>query len=136
MSRVRSLVRSVQRGSAAPSRYADLLDSRLPGAAGMNSSSLAKEVASEIAYSLGRAGKKIEAALETLERLEAELSALETSRSRDELRAQLYRQFNQQRAIAERSLWELRVQREALGFRRHDELSVRFRIPAAKPEHD
>jgi len=96
-----------------------------------NLAALEREIASEIAYSLGRAGSKLEAAVQQAQRtlLLLESAALEA----DERRA-LVARFNEERALAERRLRDLVIQREALGFRRHSDLSKFYPIPARLPE--
>lgn len=122
--RIRSLLQRVasQADGGADARDAELRQ-RLPKT---NVASLEREIASEIAYSLGRAAEKLEAALSQATRTLAELEAASPS---SEGRRALISRFNDERSVAERRLRDLLIQREALGFRRHAELHERYPIP-------
>jgi len=92
---------------------------------------LEREIAAEIAYSLGRAASKLEAsisqALGTLRELDApELSVDE--------RLALRRRFVAERTFAEQRLRDLLIQREAIGFRRHEDVYQRYVIPKLPSE--
>jgi hypothetical protein len=110
------------------SPYLDRLRQRLP-TGGMHD--LAAEIVREMAASLGRAEDKINAALLALEVTGNAIDALVTegiARNREEIRVRV-EIFNAQRKEAEVALWELRVHREALGFRRNDDLASLYPIP-------
>jgi hypothetical protein len=113
------------------SAYLERLRDRLPAAsAGDN---LARELLQEMAGALGRAEDKINVSLLRLELLALEIDELDGSPDRGPgVRARVNRKidaFNQEREIAAKSVWELRVHREALGFRRNQELAELYPIP-------
>lgn len=92
---------------------------------------LQRELAQEIASSLGRAARRIEDALERLKSLDRDIEA--AGRAGHSLRvAELVGEFNDERQRALRFVRDLTIQREALGFRRHDELKVKYPVPDAK----
>ncbi len=104
------------------------LRQRLPARASV--AALEREIASEIAYSLGKAAHLLEAALrralDTLKELEAGVLSSEARLTR-------VARFNEERKLAERRLRDLIIQREAIGFRRHSDLHERYVIPPALP---
>lgn len=89
---------------------------------------LEREIAGEIAASLGRAEQRIVAALARLGELSAAVDEARARRDRGALE-RAARRFNEVRGLAEHRLWELTVQREALGFRRHDALASLYPLP-------
>jgi hypothetical protein len=95
---------------------------RSPG----NLASLEREIASEIASSLGRAVSKLEAAIR---RAQCTLDELELTAHGGESHEALRLRFIEERTLAERRLRDLIIQREAIGFRRHTELYERYVIP-------
>jgi hypothetical protein len=101
--------------------YVDALKSRLnPKVTGLVG--LEQEIAREAALSLGRQGERLERALAALHKLE-----------RTFLRAPSEALVTAHQALrreAERLLWNLKIQREALGLRNHRELERRYRVPA------
>ncbi|UQA60758.1 hypothetical protein [Polyangium aurulentum] len=110
------------------SPYLDRLRERLPAYGG---SDLAAEILREMASALGRSEDKINAALLELEVMGQSIDALVAEgneRHRAEIRARVAA-FNEGRERAEKALWELRVHREALGFRRNDDLATHYPIP-------
>ena len=101
---------------------------RLPGLGGND---LAAELLGEMASSLGKAERKINAALEDVARLGQAIDKLEAENAQKhyvEIRAKIAA-FNEARKRAEQAVWELRVQREALGFRRNNDLTTLYPIP-------
>jgi hypothetical protein len=88
--------------------------------------SLEREIASEIAHSLGRAARKLDAALAQLRATLGELAAAPVSA---EARRELRVRFDAERVLAERKLRDLIIQREAIGFRRHSEVYQSYVIP-------
>lgn len=128
--RVQQLLYEVRR-AASEDDYKRQLRQRFPDANSTALASLQREIAEEIAYSLGRAGAKIERSITLLEALLTRASALDVSGSplSDEERDQVHSAFVQERALAERHLRDLLLQREALGFRRHDDVLQRWVIP-------
>jgi hypothetical protein len=131
--RIKSLLQRVaaSEGSASDSSSSSVdrdLRDRLPQRGNM--ASLEREIASEIASSLGRAGSKLEAALE---RAHATRAALEASTPGTPERRTLIECFDADRAQAERRLRDLLIQREAIGLRRHTDVHRRYLIPAPWP---
>jgi len=122
--RIRSLLQRV----AAADGSLDPLDQRLRERVPCGTvASLEREVAGEIAYSLGRAGAKLEAAIEQVAATQrALLAAAPGSAERRALRERL----SQERSAAERRLRDLLIQREALGLRRHTDVHQRYVMPA------
>lgn len=94
-------------------------------------SALRAEILGEMAASLGRAEARVNESLARLADRGREIDELAAGSERDELAARVDA-FNAEREIAERRLWELTVQREALGLRRHDVLGELFPIPARR----
>jgi hypothetical protein len=127
--RIRELVARVSaaHGSAEPEDAP--LRERLPARSSL--AALEQEIASEIAYSLGRAGNKLEAAVR---QAEATLRALQSSVPNTPERTQLRARFQEERVLAQRRLRDLMIQREALGFRRHHDLLQRYPIPERLPD--
>jgi hypothetical protein len=127
--RIRDLVARVSaaHGSAEPADAP--LRERVP--ARNTLAAIEQEIASEIAHSLGRAGKKLEAALR---QAEGTLRALQAALPNTAERRQLRARFQEERALAQRRLRDLMIQREALGFRRHHELLQCYPIPAGLPD--
>jgi hypothetical protein len=123
--RIKSLLRRVGAAQKAANELeaADLeLRERMPVA---SVGALERAIASEIAHSLGRAAHRLETALAEAMSTLGELGTVELAEERSALIAR----FNEQRAVAERRLRDLIIQREALGFRRHAELHHRYPIP-------
>jgi hypothetical protein len=118
------------------SPYLERLRSRVPAAESARQD-LAREVLSEIASALGRAEDKINASLLRLELTAREIDALAAEGARDEhwhrRMDRLVAEFNAEREHARQSLWELRVHREAVGFRRDTGLADLYPIPP--PRH-
>jgi hypothetical protein len=118
------------------SPYLDRLRERIPtrGAPG----DLQRELLEEMASSLRRAEDKILVLLLKLDVLGKELDALDVTRTsaRDEAwrraRDKKLASHAELRKDAERAVWELRVQREALGFRRNEALGALYPIPAKR----
>jgi hypothetical protein len=87
------------------------------------------EIRAEKAASLGRVSKQLEAFL-----ADAAAVRLQLETTAGEARAPLLKQHAQARAGAEKYLWYLIVQREALGLFRHDEVEERYPVPPALKE--
>jgi hypothetical protein len=94
-----------------------------------NLAALEREIASEIASSLGRAVSKLEAAIRQAQGTLDELTA-DAGENHEQLRLR----FVEERTLAERRLRDLVIQREAIGFRRHTELHERYAIPRLPSE--
>jgi hypothetical protein len=99
---------------------------------------LRAELMAEAAAALGRAEQRVLAELERLRsmgesidqlELESKATTLSGEQPRQEALALRVDAFNRQRQIARRRLWELMVQREALGFYRNDILAELYPIP-------
>ena len=101
---------------------------RLPPARGLRS--VEREIAAEIASSLGRAGSKLEAALESLRVTSVALAA---SASGSAERLALLERYEGERAHAERRLRDLLIQREAIGLRNHADVHRLYVIPPRLP---
>lgn len=129
--RVQQLLQEVRR-AASESNYKQPLGQRFPDAHTQGIAAVQREIAEEIAYSLGKAGTKIEHSIGLLTELLRRKSLLSASGAHltDSERDELYRAFMEERDLAQRHLRDLLIQREALGFRRHDDVKARFRIPA------
>jgi hypothetical protein len=122
--RIRELLGRVSAapGSSDPTTAA--LRDRLPCQGGM--AALEREIVKEIAYSLGRAANKLEAALQQAAHTR---SALESAALDPAERQLLRARFGEERAHAERRLRDLMIQREALGFLHHTDLLRLYPLP-------
>ena len=109
--------------------YASEVQERFPDARQQSLDTLAREVASEVALSLGRAGSKVTGAIARLHELDRQIRAAPND---PDLRRHLATAYNEQRRRAQAYLRDLRIQREALGFLRHDDLNAKYPLPAAK----
>lgn len=78
----------------------------------------------ERASALGHAGSELEKALDKLRAFEAELDKLS-----GEAKAKRASEHKALRAQAEKRLWYLLIQREAMGIRRHEEVFATYRVP-------
>lgn len=121
--RVQELLYEVQRaaqqeGSALGKRFASANERSLRD--------LQREIAEEIAFSLGKAGRKIEQSLRILQGILERRATCELSEHELVL---LRGAFYEQRTLAERALRDLLIQREALGFRHHEDVKQRYAIP-------
>jgi hypothetical protein len=126
--RIKSLLERVAASEGSSSSVDRDLRDRLPQRG--NIASLEREIASEIASSLGRAGSKLEAALE---RATVTRAALQASTPGTAERRMLIERFDDERAQAERRLRDLLIQREAIGLRRHSDVHTRYALPAPWP---
>jgi len=122
--RIRSLLQRVSGAKGSTDPTLDEHRERLPRAGDLQA--LEREIASEIAYSLGRAASKLEGAIDVARATLRELDAACLTR---EQRRHLVARFNEERRLAERRLRDLMIQREALGFHRHAELHQFYPIP-------
>ena len=101
--------------------YVDALKSRLnPRVTGLVG--LEQEILREAALSLGRQGQRLERALAALRKLEREFVRAPSEA--------LLVAHQAERREAERLLYYLKIQREALGLRNHRELERRYAVPA------
>jgi hypothetical protein len=85
-----------------------------------STASVEQEIVAEKAASLGRAGERLQAAMEALARVDAEIAAGAAGLAgrRQELRAD-----------AAEKLWFLIVQREAIGLGHHEGIYHFYRVP-------
>jgi hypothetical protein len=110
------------RGHESP--YLDRLRARMPVNGAV--ADLQREILQEMASALGRAEDKVNVAL--LE-LDVEGRRLDVMSPSDSSRGRSIARFDELRERAVRALWELRVHREALGFRRNERLAELYPIP-------
>lgn len=118
------------------SPYLDRLRERLPATRGGALADLQREMLEEMASALRRAEEKVLVALLKLDVLGKELDALDAKPRRDaadeQLRQKKLQRFAAVREEAKTAVWELKVHREALGFRRNEELARLYPIPSAR----
>ena len=88
---------------------------------------LERQLVEEMADALRRSTDKVDTALATLVRIEHDVEAATAAEREDLVGA-----FNRQRTCALQAYWELVIHREALGFRRHDEIARAYPIPPRK----
>jgi len=122
--RIRSLLQRVSSADVEVSAQDAELRERLGGRGDL--AALEREIASEIAYSLGKAASKLEAAIA---RVSATLGQLAAVPFGAEARRALRLRFDEERLLAERRLRDLIIQREAIGFRRHHDVYQQYVIP-------
>lgn len=127
--RIRSLLERVGRSEHSTDPADAELRDRLPAAA-RGVAALEREIASEIAYSLGRAAKKVEV---SIARARATRTALDAAQLDAREKEVLVQRFEEERRLAERHLRDLMIQREALGFRRHADLYRLYPLPPRLP---
>jgi hypothetical protein len=89
-----------------------------------------REIAGEIAHSLGKAGRLLAEAIAAANATRARV--LSGQLAADE-RALLVERFEHERTLAERRLRDLVIQREALGWRNHSDVKRDYVIPPALP---
>jgi hypothetical protein len=82
---------------------------------------LEQEIMREAAASLGRQGERLETALRAMKELEIEFARAPSDA--------LIAAHQAERLEAERVLYHLKIQREALGLRNHRELERRYVVP-------
>jgi hypothetical protein len=96
-------------------------------------SPLEREMLGEMAGTLGRAGERVEVALAQMETLGDEADALAEAVDAGRADRRLLREklvsFNLAVEHAEMRIWELIVQREALGIRRHEMIPRVYPVP-------
>ncbi len=127
--RIRSLLRRVAAATGSLDPNDQKLRERLPHTGSV--STLEREIASEIAYSLGKVGDKLEFAILSAQATLLALQALPRGAAE---RQRLVRRYEDERAQAEKHLRYMLIQREALGFRRHAEVHRTYVIPPRLPE--
>ncbi len=117
------MARDVQRGEGPLQRSARLaeLPSRAPDLA-----SVQREIVEEVAYTMGRSARRLEEALGRLDELGQALDALcEGSPGRE----QALLEYEEQRRYTIERIHFLKIQREALGFLKHDEVDRHYPVP-------
>lgn len=92
------------------------------------SAAIEAELNQEKASGLGRTGRALEAALDACRALAAEHAVAAEPR-----RSELLAEYQHQRAEAEKLLWFLGVQREALGVLNQEDLSAQYPMPPPEP---
>lgn len=92
---------------------------------------LQREIAAEAAASLGRAAQRVRDALGRLDDIEARIDAAKENGDGASM-AELVSAYNTERDEALVRLRYLKIQREALGLRRHDELDRYYPVPSRK----
>jgi len=105
------------------SQHLERLQERLPSPT--DHRALELEILQEMASSLARAGEKVDHALLELEVLGRAVDIAPDAATR----ARQVAAFNQQRELAMKVLWELKVHREAIGLRHHHWLAQMYPIP-------
>jgi len=122
--RISSLLRRVSSVEGAVDAQDAELRERFGGRGDL--AALQREIASEIAYSLGKTASKLEACIARVSAILGELGALPSGA---EARRELRLRFDEERLLAERRLRDLLIQREAIGFRRHHDVYQQYVIP-------
>jgi hypothetical protein len=107
-------------GTQPDDRYLDTVRTRV-GRKVEGLAAVEQEILREAAASLGRQGARVERALATLRELELAFAEAPSEA--------LAERHEAERVEAERALWHLRIQREALGMRNHRELERRYPVP-------
>jgi hypothetical protein len=108
-------------------RHLDRLASRVDLARG-GDGGLEREIIAEMARTLGRVTRRLTDALDRLREVGREIDSAADAATR----AGLVAEFNERRAEAARARWELLVQREALGFRRHEDIDACYPLPPCR----
>jgi len=115
------------------SRFLERLRERVPVAGGREAE---REILEEMASALGRAQDKVNVALLRLELEQEALDVLASATVRDDAwqreASRRLEAFRVRREDAIRARWELMVHREALGFRRNENLARDYPIPPAR----
>lgn len=124
-SRVRDLLKS----GAVPSERSDALRQAARRGPGSGLAALQAEMLREMAASLGRASERVSGSLATLEELGRHIDELEAGGAARRVVVEAIDAFNEEHARAEQLLWELTVQREALGLRNQKELERHYPLP-------
>jgi len=89
-----------------------------------------REIAGEIAHSLGKAGRLLAEAIAAASATRARVLSGQLSAGE---RAVLVERFAEERTLAERRLRDVLIQREALGWRNHADVKRDYVIPPALP---
>lgn len=133
MDRVRELCESLAEAEG-ESPWLQRLRARARGKRlGAGLAALSREILGEMAAALGRSESYVAEALLGCERIGREIDRLRTEAEPDrEALSSAVAEFNRLREVAERRRWELMVQREALGMRRHELLEQLYPIPARR----
>ncbi len=97
--------------------------------------SLEKEILQEIAEALGNAGMRVEEALGELRKLDQEIDKVQKKRPEEEEQKELLTmidRFNDLREVAISQFRNLLIHREAVGFRKHDQMKAKYPVPPKK----
>jgi hypothetical protein len=105
------------------SEYLDRLSARVD--AEEEEHRLEAEIRAEVASALGRAGAKVDLAFLEMQVARRDVDAATTEAERWDA----VERFNAMRAAAEQARLELRIHREAVGFRRNEDLSRMYPLP-------
>lgn len=106
------------------SQHLERLEQRLPKPQD-GYRALELEILQEMASSLARAGDKVDHALLLLEAIGHEVDTAPDPATR----SKHVTRFNEQREVAAKALWELKVHREAIGLRQHHAIAQMYPIP-------
>lgn len=123
----RSIVKKLK-AQGFESDYLDRLSARVD--AEEEEHRLEAEIRAEVASALGRTGAKVDLAFLQLEVARRDLDQASTP----EARARAVERFNARRSQAEEARLELRIHREAVGFRQNDDINRLYPLPPAATE--
>jgi hypothetical protein len=139
MDRIRDFIASLEaRGVDSPylQRLRQRAEQKSGGRGGAGLDALRREILGEMAASLGRAEDRVNVALLNLDVLDREIEALAAEKDRDARAHARWVEklvaFNAECDVAEKRVWELTVQREAIGLRTHELLERFYPIPPRK----
>ena len=97
--------------------------------------SIEKEILQEIAEALGNAGLRVEEVLDKLDELDRMIEEQLKKKHREgegkELQEMIDR-YNELREVAISRFRNLLIHREAVGFRKHDQMAAKYPIPPKK----
>jgi len=105
------------------SRYLDRLSARVDAEEEVHR--LEAEIRAEVASALGRAGAKVDHAFLEMEVARRDVEAA----APPEERAEAIARYNARRDAAEAARLDLRIHREAVGFRRNEDLNRMYPLP-------
>ncbi len=97
--------------------------------------SIEKEILQEIAEALGNAGLRVEEALSQLDELGADIEEKQKKRPQEQdgkKLSEMIDRYNELREIAISRFRNLLIHREAVGFRKHDQMAAKYPIPPKK----
>jgi Mn-dependent DtxR family transcriptional regulator len=97
--------------------------------------SIEKEILQEIAEALGNAGLRVEETLNKLDELGAAIEERQKKKLNEEDGEELLNmidRFNELREVAISRFRNLLIHREAVGFRKHDQMAAKYPLPPKK----